>query len=918
MPPPLRRPASASARGRASAAAGDPRFDVPHLLEPLSSPDAHIRQATCQKLAIPELKYDPRVVKALVERMQDGDRYVRQAAAAALGQVARRNDDSVTAALIGRLNDSDSSTRRCATNALAQIGERDVSSAAVVALVGRLEDKDGGVRRAALKALEKLADKTDASVLVALFGRTSDSEAFVRHTAVEVLGRLADEGSPEVVARLLELLNSDRDSRVRWAATEALGRLAVRGDSRVLQALLARLEDEADSVRRAAANALGHVTFAPLQELELQERQIAELEYRGQHEVASRDKTIAELETRHAAEVKRLEQRIEELEMRLHREVSMRDHRIEQLEEQTQEQEWFCRVSEFLPHAGRVTQFLAGLPALAGPNGHGQEIWAPIWALRYVSVDGSRSRAGSPTKDRSGSANPSQRSRAGSPTKDKRWVVSVFELFEQLSTGRMTPMELTDKKPLDVYVHRTEEGSWGLYCCSRHRLLALLMRQACSRNELFTVRCIIRPTDDASYWGWQWSNFYDGGNGLTVHVNQTGTGRSVPCSPSDSRLSLGASSSNAWCRGQADGRGSSEPPSTPQRDGRRVAGPYVGEVGRGTPCAVPPAPWSDSAAAARQLGSGGRICILGGSKLQGPNSEEIVETVAKELSEELGRSVVYVTCGLPGAQEIFARRAATAGSRVCNLLPVGHTSAYGVGEDIFAGASAEERTRIFGQLGDVYLAFEGGPDVAKEAAAVIVRGAALVPLMRIGGASGGACGFPEAALKKPAFATVQQWACLSSSTARVVEAARAAADIVKFVVSQAPDRERATVAQPLAEDEPASANMYPVRSPRDARAAPGGKRNSGAHASGGGSANARRTPPAPGTSRSGKAVYSDGGTGNSAVAAVLAHVARTPPKSAASPAAAPTPASLEGSTPPARTVPAVKMDLTSTDASAAR
>merc|ERR1711920_1041574 len=87
---------------------------------------------------------------------------------------------------------------------------------------------------------------------------------------------------------------------------------------------------------------------------------------------------------------------------------------------------------------------------------------------------------------------------------NKRWLFSLFELFEQLSTEQVTPMELTETKPLDVYVHHCTDDTWGLYCSSHHRLLALLMRQACARDELLTVRCVLRPKDDG-YWGWQWS-----------------------------------------------------------------------------------------------------------------------------------------------------------------------------------------------------------------------------------------------------------------------------------------------------------------------------------------------------------------------------------------------------------------------------
>lgn len=522
-------------------------IDLQRLLEPLSDKDPHIRQDACASLSKSSLKHEPRVISALVQRLQDRDTYVRQGAAQALGQLARRGDEASISGLSARLSDADPNVRRVAANSLGQIAPRGPTSA-VAALLGRLDDKDGGVRRAALRALEKVADKSDGKVLTALFSRTSDGEAFVRHAAVETLSRLAEEGDAEVVNRLLELLNSDRDERVRWAATEALGRLAVRGDSRVLTALLARLDDEADSVRRAAANALGHVTFAPLQELELQERQIAELEFRGAHEINSRDKTISQLEERHSMEVRRLQQRVEELEDQLRQEVSVRDRQIEEMQEQLEEQSWTCRVNEFLPHAGAVTQFLETLPAMAGPESHGKEVLAPIWALRCA-----RKAGGAGDKD----------------GQDKRWLLSVFELFEQLSTGSVTAEDITDARPLDVYVHQGEDGAWGLYCCSRHRLLALLMRQACARNEFFRVKCTLRPKDDQGYWSWQWSNFYDGGDGLRVQPHGgSGPRGSVNGSQTSSRMSLMAGSGFG-------GGGIRSSPSTP-----RAGGPRTASIGR--------------------------------------------------------------------------------------------------------------------------------------------------------------------------------------------------------------------------------------------------------------------------------------------------------------------------------------------------
>lgn len=500
---------------------------VVDLIQPLSNPDPHVRQAACQSLAQAGLRCEPRVVAALLTRLQDKDVYVKQAAATSLGQVARRGDEVVLEALLARLGDPNAGVRRVAVNAVVQAAPRG-SATAVAGLLPRLEDKDGGVRRSAVQALEKVSGKASTAVTAALLARTVDIEAFVRHAAVEVLGRFAPEGNAEVVERLLELLEVDRDARVRFATTEALGKLGIRGDSRVLTALLARLDDEADSVRRAAATALGHVTFAPLQELELQERHIAELEFRGAHEVGIRERTIAELKTQHSQEVSRLHSHIDELEERLRREIEEREERISYLESQVSEQGWLSRVSEFLPQAGRVTEFLDALPSMAGPSAYGAELMAPVWALRCVrgvgpcAGSGNLARGGAPTPP-SGDDSPSGR--------DKRGMLSLMELFEQLSTGKVTPTELTDSRPLDVYVHQGDDGGWGLYCCSRHRLVALLMYQACNRSEIFTVKCIVRPKDEANYWGWQWSNFYDGGDGL--NMQPVGS-----LSPTCSRLSL--------------------------------------------------------------------------------------------------------------------------------------------------------------------------------------------------------------------------------------------------------------------------------------------------------------------------------------------------------------------------------------------
>merc|ERR1719171_3255063 len=133
-----------------------------------------------------------------------------------------------------------------------------------------------------------------------------------------------------------------------------------------------------------------------------------------------------------------------------------------------------------------------------------------------------------------------------------------------------------------------------------------------------------------------------------------------------------------------------------------------------------------------------------------------------KLSGSLGNSAVFITGGMPGVQEAFAKYCMV-GSRLYNLLPSGQQSNYGVGEDIHAGTNLDERLKIFGELGDVYITFEGGPGVSKEANAAFARGVGVVPLMRTGGASGGMFDFPAGAMEKPSFTSQEQWDLLASN-----------------------------------------------------------------------------------------------------------------------------------------------------------
>eukprot|EP00747_Dinoflagellata_sp_TGD_P027413 gnl/TRDRNA2_/TRDRNA2_132600_c0_seq1.p1 gnl/TRDRNA2_/TRDRNA2_132600_c0~~gnl/TRDRNA2_/TRDRNA2_132600_c0_seq1.p1 ORF type:complete len:439 (-),score=64.86 gnl/TRDRNA2_/TRDRNA2_132600_c0_seq1:249-1457(-) len=172
---------------------------------------------------------------------------------------------------------------------------------------------------------------------------------------------------------------------------------------------------------------------------------------------------------------------------------------------------------------------------------------------------------------------------------------------------------------------------------------------------------------------------------------------------------------------------------------------------------------------------GTRVCILGGTKFQDRHTEELVQMVAQELSRSLGTRAIFLTGGMPGVQETFAKNCVFE-SQVYNLLPAGQSSKYGVGKDICAGTTLAERIQVFGQLGDIYITFEGGPGVSKEAHAAFARAACVVPLMRTGGASAGMFNFPPGALEKPSFATEEQWALLANSMVPPKDSAEAAVE----------------------------------------------------------------------------------------------------------------------------------------------
>jgi len=194
-----------------------------------------------------------------------------------------------------------------------------------------------------------------------------------------------------------------------------------------------------------------------------------------------------------------------------------------------------------------------------------------------------------------------------------------------------------------------------------------------------------------------------------------------------------------------------------------------------------------------ELGHDARIvCILGGTAFQGDDSKALVEAIASQFGSLTDSKLKFVTGGMSGVQETFAT---SFGDGVWNLLPVGQSSGYGRGTDIHAGKDLEERKVIFGLLGDIYITVEGGPGVSQEARAAYERGAAVVPLMRTGGASSGQFDFPPGALERPFFATTEEWLLLKDKDAQVDKTAEAVVDIV---TAWAGERFYAAVAAPPA------------------------------------------------------------------------------------------------------------------------
>lgn len=181
------------------------------------------------------------------------------------------------------------------------------------------------------------------------------------------------------------------------------------------------------------------------------------------------------------------------------------------------------------------------------------------------------------------------------------------------------------------------------------------------------------------------------------------------------------------------------------------------------------------------------ICIVGSTSFQDPSSEALVEEISKLITAQKSTGsradVAFVTCGMAGVQKVFAENSHN-GSMIFNLVPQGSQSTFLKGVDIIAGCDEEERRNIFGQIGNVYLTFEGGPGVAEDAKAASAHSALILPIQRTGGASSWMFSFPQSALSKLWCATEQEWRLLAEKNASIAETALACCEILQKFLSQ--------------------------------------------------------------------------------------------------------------------------------------
>ena len=178
-----------------------------------------------------------------------------------------------------------------------------------------------------------------------------------------------------------------------------------------------------------------------------------------------------------------------------------------------------------------------------------------------------------------------------------------------------------------------------------------------------------------------------------------------------------------------------------------------------------------------KLPAGARLGIIGGTSFWHPQSQAMCVELGRLLARFKG--LVLLTGGVEGVGETVgrslyaARKPDDGGPNVFHILPKGFAR-WDYGDTLFAGKDMRERREILGRLADVYVAIEGGPGTAHEAAVALDRSAVVIPIGRSGGASGDL--YPR--LARPHFARDPAWRDLADVDASPEHVARSTIDIV--------------------------------------------------------------------------------------------------------------------------------------------
>ncbi|MCA9727019.1 MAG: hypothetical protein KC729_04995 [Candidatus Eisenbacteria bacterium] len=154
--------------------------------------------------------------------------------------------------------------------------------------------------------------------------------------------------------------------------------------------------------------------------------------------------------------------------------------------------------------------------------------------------------------------------------------------------------------------------------------------------------------------------------------------------------------------------------------------------------------------------------MIGSTSFWGADSEAICASGGARLASLDG--LVLLTGGVTGVGETVGRsffderRRMSRPTDVYHILPEESWN-WDYGTTLFAGADMAERREILGRLTGTYLAIEGGPGTAHEAAVARSNGAIVVPVGRTGGVSRDL----YASAPRPASVPERDWELLGDS-----------------------------------------------------------------------------------------------------------------------------------------------------------